>query len=150
MNGNYGLAAGDYRAALKKLRPATSSVMDYGNYLGENQISPEFYNTLSGAEREALTQGYLNLNPAASPMQFTDIRSLGDFGEWLGTGNNAQTGLAALGTAAGAYGVYKQSKYNDKIAGLVEKQYNLYEQEVKRQQERQDRAQANYDAAQMV
>lgn len=145
----YGLANMDLNNMLKNRASTNDAIGGYHNYLAENQINPEFYNQLSGAERGALAQGYGNLNPnIGSEISFGNISSVGDFGKWLGQGNNLQTGLAALGAAGQLYGAYNQSKYQKKMGDLAERQQNIYEQEVKRQQQRQDRAQAAYDKAQ--
>ena len=146
-----GLAGSDLSRYLNQRRSANDAMVGYTNFLSENQISPEFYNSLSDAERMGITQSYGNLNNLnGGAIKFGDIRSVGDLGSWLGQGNNAQTGLAALGAAADMYGVYKQSKYQDKMADLSKRQQDIYEQEVKRQQQRQDKAQAAYDKAQGV
>ena len=145
----YGLANMDLNNMLKNRASTNDVIGGYQNYLAENQINPEFYNQLSGAERKALAQGYGNLNPnIGSEISFGNISSVGDFGKWLGQGNNFQTGLAALGAAGQLYGAYNQSKYQKKMGDLAKRQQAIYEQEVKRQQERQDRAQAAYDKAQ--
>jgi len=93
-------------------------------------------------------------------MKFADIGSMSDLGSWMtsptgGTvGNPAKSplefGLAGLGTVSQLYSAYNSGKYQDKMAGLAERQQSVYEQELAAQNARRDKAQSNYDAAQMA
>ena len=90
----------------------------------------------------------------ANAPKWADVQGVGGAMDWLtanrgGGQSYLGTGLAALGTVVPQlYGTYYQSKYQKKMGDLAERQQAIYEQEVKRQQEKQDKAQAAYDKAQ--
>jgi len=98
------------------------------------------------------------MQPIEAP-KFGDISSMGDFGSWMtsptsGTvGNPGKTplefGLAGLGVGSQIYSAYNSNKYQNKMAGLAERQQSVYESELAAQNARRDRAQSNYDAAQI-
>ena len=92
-------------------------------------------------------------------MKLSDVGSLADFGSWAtnpmsGTLGNPgkspmELGLAGIGAGSQIYSAYNAGKYQDKMAGLAARQQSVYESELAAQNARRDRAQANYDAAQM-
>ena len=92
-------------------------------------------------------------------MKLADVGSLADFGSWMtnpmsGTVGNPgkspmELGLAGIGAGSQIYSAYNAGKYQDKMAGLASRQQSVYESELAAQNARRDKAQANYDAAQM-
>lgn len=68
---------------------------------------------------------------------------------WGGLSGKDQIGAVTggLNAAAGLWGAYNQQKYADKIANLERQKQGFYEQQVNRQNQRQDLAQANYNKA---
>ncbi len=107
----------------------------------------------SGNTSDVLGQKYIDALTGANAMQMKDVHSLGDFGSWLtdnrgGGSNYLSQGLGALGVGVNAWSAYNENKYKNKLLDLQENAQKFYEDQVNRQNKKQDTAQANYNAAQ--
>lgn len=139
-----------YQRYAQRTRPQTDQMM-VGQTLPDTQDFMKNYLNATTKQAELINQQLMNKQMSFGDyVRANDGSYLKGTSDWLTKGGNMQTGLAALGAAADMYGAYKQSKYQDKMADLAKRQQDIYEQEVKRQQQRQDRAQAAYDKAQGV
>jgi hypothetical protein len=58
-----------------------------------------------------------------------------------------EMGIGGLSSLASLWGAYNQKLYQDKMANLQKRAEDIYEQQVARQNQRQDLAQANYNAS---
>lgn len=61
--------------------------------------------------------------------------------------SNAEMTLGGISALGSLYGAYNTKNYQDKMAKLQEQAQGLYNQQVQRQNQRQDLAQANYNKA---
>lgn len=107
----------------------------------------------SGITSDVLGQKYMDYLTGANAIKLSDVHSLSDFGSWLtdnrgGGSNYLSQGLGALGVGVNAWSAYNQNKYQNKLLDLQEGAQKFYEDQVNRQNQKQDTAQANYNAAQ--
>lgn len=92
-------------------------------------------------------------NAKGSDMTFDQAQGLGGIWDWAtanrgGGSSYAKTGLGVLSAGADLWTAYNQNKYQKKMGDLAERQQNIYEQQLAKQEVKQNKAQAAYDAAQ--
>jgi len=106
-----------------------------------------------------LTKSQITANNAqadwakGSDMTFDQAEGLGGVYDWAtanrgGGSSYAKTGLGVLGVATDAWAAYNDNKYKDKMAKLADRQQKVYEDQLAKQEAKQAKAQAAYDAAQ--
>lgn len=123
--------------------------LDYRKLMNENIKSQTDMNK----------QNILNATGADAP-KWADVQGVGGTFDWLtanrgGGSNYLNTGLGAISAGVNLWEAYNKNKYQGKMAdiadraqGLQDRQQNLYEDQIKKQEAKQAKAQKAYDDAQ--
>lgn len=138
---------GDF--GFKPTQPNMQRRMDFGTPDTENMFSPDQMNPMGAQD----LGGMVNLKqfqPEGSGFldMFSNIGK-GVSNWWGGLDSGGKIGAVKDGASALAnlWNSYNQGKYADKAAKLQDRAQSFYEQQLNRQNQRQDQAQANYEAS---
>ena len=126
--------------------------MDTGN-VGE---IPQAFNTNTAYNDYLKSSVDLNkaqINRLTNDPKWADVQGLGGAVDWLTSSRNggssyAEMGLAGLSALSDFYFGSKNQKYQNKILDLERQKQAFYENQVARQNAKEDKTQSNYDAAQ--
>lgn len=143
-------------AALRK-RYNTSGLsnidsMDTGN-VGE---IPKAFNTNTAYNDYLKSSVDLNkaqISKLTNDPKWADVQGLGGAVDWLTSSRNggasyAEMGLAGLSALSDFYFGRQNQKYQNKLLDLERQKQAFYENQIARQNTKEDRAQSNYDTAQ--
>jgi len=132
----------------------TSTSNDNSGIIGAGSYEDQ----LKSAQLEGLQTGNelnkLNIaNATPSTMTLDQAEGLGGVYDWAtanrgGGSSYAKTGLGVLSAATDLWSAYNDNKYKDKMAKLADRQQSVYEDQLAKQEAKQAKAQAAYDAAQ--
>lgn len=155
--GDYGNTLPTYDLTALKKRYNTSGLsnvdgIDTGN-IGE---IPQAFNTNTAYNDYLKSSVDLNkaqISKLTNDPKWADVKGLGGTVDWLTSSRNggasyAEIGLAGLSAFSDFYFGNKNQKYQNKLLDLEREKQAFYENQVARQNVKEDKAQSNYDASQ--